>query len=47
MIGVPESTIHEWLINEWRLHDFVDTVNSTDGMKQEKARTVNEFDLYK
>ena len=30
--GVPQSTIHGWLKDEQKLHDFVDTVDSTDGM---------------
>ena len=30
--GVPQSTIRGWLKDEQKLHDFVDTVDSTDGM---------------
>ena len=30
--SVTQSTIRGWLKAEQKLHDFVDTVNSTDGM---------------
>ena len=35
--GVPESTIHGWLKDEEKLHDFVDTVDFCDEMKRKKA----------
>ena len=40
--GVPGSTIRGWLRKEWKLRDFVDTVNSTDRMKGKKARTAKD-----
>ena len=39
---VPDSTICRWLKNEDKLHDFVDTVDSTDWMKRKMARTVQK-----
>ena len=30
-----------------RLHDFVDTIDSTDKMKRKKARTVDDHELDK
>ena len=39
---VPESSIHGQLKDKEKLHDFVDMVNSTDGMKRKKARTAGE-----
>ena len=34
--GVQESTICGWLIDTGKLHDFIDTVNSTDWIKESK-----------
>jgi hypothetical protein len=45
--GVPESTIRGWIKDEPKLRDFVDVVDSTDGMKRKKARTANDPDLDK
>jgi len=42
-----ESTIRGWLKDEQKLRDFVDTVDSTDGMKRKKARTANDPELDK
>lgn len=45
--GLPELTIHGWLRDERKLHDFEDTVNSTDQMKRKQmARTAKEYDTY-
>ena len=45
--GVPQSTIPGWLKEEQKLCYFVDTVDSTDGMKRKNARTANDPELDK
>ena len=44
--GVTQSAIHGWLKDEQKLHDSVDIVDSTDGIKR-KARTANDPELDK
>ena len=34
--SVSEATIRGWLKDKEKFHDFVDTVNSTDGMKRKR-----------
>ena len=45
--GVLHSTIHGWLREKEKLHDFADTPDSTDWMKRKKARTTKDpqFDM--
>ena len=43
--GVPESTIHVWLKDEEKLHDFLYMVNSADHMKINKVRTAKDPQL--
>ena len=45
--GIPESTIRGWIKDEQKLRDFVDTVDSSDGMQRKKARTANDPELDK
>ncbi len=45
--GVPESTLRGWIRDEKKMRDFVDTVDSSDGMKRKKARTANDPELDK
>ena len=34
--GIPESTIRGWIKDEQKLRDFVDSVDSSDGMQRKK-----------
>ena len=43
---MPESAIHGWL-KEFEWHGFVCIVNSTDQMKEKKARTAKDPKLDK
>ena len=45
--GVPQSTIHDWIKDEQKLRDFVDTIDYTDGMKRKRARTASDPELDK
>ena len=45
--AVAQSTIRGWLKDEQKQCNFVDTVDSSEGMKRKKARTANSPELDK
>lgn len=43
--GIPEGTLRGWLKDESKLRDFVDSVDSVDGLCRKKARTAKDSHL--
>jgi transposase-like protein len=40
--GVPESTLRGWIRDEKKMRDFVDTVDSSDGMKRKLEQLMTQ-----
>jgi len=45
--GIPELTLRSWIMDEQKMCDFVNTVDSSDGRKRNKAMTASDPELGK